>query len=113
MRTRIISAVAGAPLLLGAILWPGGAWLFPGWPFALVLRLRRSAAFAQQQLGWELPAGWTAAAGAGGLLVLFTVLTTAAVDTGAYFVGKSIGRHKLAPTLSPGKTIEGAVGGFA
>ena len=33
-------------------------------------------------------------------------------DTGAYFVGRSLGRHKLAPTLSPKKTVEGAVGGI-
>ena len=33
-------------------------------------------------------------------------------DTGAYFVGRSLGRHKLAPRLSPKKTIEGAVGGI-
>jgi len=34
-------------------------------------------------------------------------------DTGAYCVGRLIGRHKLAPALSPGKTIEGAVGSLA
>jgi phosphatidate cytidylyltransferase len=34
-------------------------------------------------------------------------------DTGAYTVGRLIGRHKMTPTLSPGKTIEGAVGALA
>jgi phosphatidate cytidylyltransferase len=33
-------------------------------------------------------------------------------DTGAYFTGKLIGRHKMTPVLSPGKTWEGAVGGI-
>jgi phosphatidate cytidylyltransferase len=34
-------------------------------------------------------------------------------DTAAYFVGRALGRHKLAPSISPGKTVEGAVGGLA
>ncbi|MDO8684239.1 MAG: phosphatidate cytidylyltransferase [Armatimonadota bacterium] len=46
----------------------------------------------------------------GAWLAMFAMLTTWACDTGAYFVGSTIGKHKLAPTLSPGKTIEGAVG---
>jgi phosphatidate cytidylyltransferase len=33
-------------------------------------------------------------------------------DTFAYFVGRAVGRHKLAPHISPGKTVEGAVGGL-
>lgn len=41
---------------------------------------------------------------------LFGVFAT---DSGAYFVGRSIGRHHLAPRISPHKTWEGAVGGWA
>jgi phosphatidate cytidylyltransferase len=33
-------------------------------------------------------------------------------DTGAYTVGRLIGRHRMAPVLSPGKTVEGAIGGL-
>lgn len=42
--------------------------------------------------------------------VLFIIF---AGDTGAYYVGSYLGRHKLFPALSPGKTVEGAVGGIA
>ena len=48
--------------------------------------------------------------GAAWLLVLTTI--TAASDSGAYFVGKNFGKNKLCPTLSPGKTIEGFIGGL-
>ncbi len=34
-------------------------------------------------------------------------------DAGAFFVGSSLGQRKLAPRISPGKTIEGSLGGFA
>lgn len=48
----------------------------------------------------------------GGLLLLLPVLATWASDTGAYAVGRTMGRHKLLPSVSPGKTIEGSVGGL-
>jgi phosphatidate cytidylyltransferase len=42
----------------------------------------------------------------------FLMAVIFAGDTGAYYVGKTLGRHKLAPSISPGKTVEGAVGGL-
>ncbi|MBL8888891.1 MAG: phosphatidate cytidylyltransferase [Planctomycetaceae bacterium] len=48
-----------------------------------------------------------------GLWALLTVLAIPKIsDSGAFFVGRSLGRHKLIPRLSPGKTVEGAIGGF-
>lgn len=44
--------------------------------------------------------------------IIFLVLLIALNDTGAYFVGRAFGRRRLAPVVSPGKTIEGFVGGL-
>lgn len=44
---------------------------------------------------------------------LIGLLGTFAVDTGAYAVGRAIGRHRMAPRISPKKTWEGAAGGYA
>jgi phosphatidate cytidylyltransferase len=43
--------------------------------------------------------------------VFFILFVTWASDTFAFFVGRRFGRHKLAPSISPGKTWEGAAGG--
>jgi phosphatidate cytidylyltransferase len=45
------------------------------------------------------------------LLILLTVITVFS-DSFAYYIGKSVGRHKMAPAISPGKTIEGLLGGL-
>ncbi|MDQ0286661.1 phosphatidate cytidylyltransferase [Desulfofundulus luciae] len=52
-----------------------------------------------------LPNGW--------IWLTFTLVGTWSSDTVAYFIGKRWGRRQLAPALSPGKTVEGAVGGLA
>ena len=48
-----------------------------------------------------------------GMIWLFVLLAVIfAGDTGAYYVGSYWGRHKLSPAVSPGKTIEGSIGGL-
>ena len=47
----------------------------------------------------------------GEALVFFVILVTWLSDTGGFFVGKTWGKHSLAPRLSPQKTIEGLLGG--
>jgi len=44
--------------------------------------------------------------------VIFALFSAFACDTAAFFVGRAWGRRSLAPTISPGKTWEGAIGGF-
>lgn len=45
--------------------------------------------------------------------VLIPFLLAFISDSGAYFAGRFLGKHKLAPTISPNKTVEGVVGGVA
>src|SRR4051794_40622143 len=48
----------------------------------------------------------------GGGLMLDTLIGTFLGDTGAYFVGRSLGTRRLSPRLSPNKTLEGLIGGI-
>jgi len=62
-------------------------------------------------LSWSSVSPWFETLPGGAALVLSTLCCTIASDTGAFFAGRSFGRHKLAEGLSPKKTIEGWVGG--
>ncbi len=48
----------------------------------------------------------------GVIWIFFVLAVLFAGDTAAYYVGKAFGRHKLSPNISPGKTVEGALGGL-
>lgn len=69
-----------------------GMGLYLGWMGGHFLRLRALS----DGLGW----------------LAFALLLTWANDTGAYFVGSWLGKHKMAPRLSPKKTWEGLAGGW-
>lgn len=82
-RGRELWARSGVRLLAGLLV------LMPAWAALLVLQ--------------GMPDGpW---------LVLWTMLMVWGADIGGYFVGRAWGRHKLAPAVSPGKTVEGLLGG--
>jgi len=107
-------------LLLGAVVWirwPGGrpvgavattalGVLYTGGllSFAYALRYHDYAVGALTIGGIPIAAG--------GVLLGLPVILTWATDTGAFFVGRTIGGRKLIPAVSPGKTVSGAIGGL-
>jgi len=127
LRLRALSAIILAPLALACI-WLGG------WPFAALMLLaaigmtvewtqmvrtgRGAAGFLAGGTLYILLAGaalyWLRADPAVGRAnVVFLLCLVWASDIGAYVAGRSIGGPRLAPRISPGKTISGACGGLA
>lgn len=61
----------------------------------------------------SIATGFAVPAGLSSKLLLFFFVVMFASDIGAFFAGKALGKHKLAPSISPGKTWEGTLGGVA
>ena len=118
-----------APLAALLVLGDFATWLLPAAVIAMMLALVRMVAVRG---GAEAPKGAALqVAGALWVGVLFPyfamlrnlprgiealvmmLLVVVASDTGAYFGGRWFGAHKLAPRVSPNKTVEGAVAGLA
>ncbi len=111
----VIALALGLPALSVWSRWPGGTpaqdsavtllgVLYVGGALAFVPILRALPTALIPELGSR----WWA-----GAFVLLPLLATWAGDSAAYFVGRAVGRHKLAPLASPGKTVEGALAGLA
>ncbi|WP_432720674.1 phosphatidate cytidylyltransferase [Jeongeupia wiesaeckerbachi] len=100
-------------MLAGCVFWAGIVpfWLRAKWRLA-------EGGNLNALLGWAvlLPAGLAMVVlregSMGGWLLLMVMAIAWVADTAAYFSGKAFGRHKLAPSISPGKSWEGAIGGM-
>jgi phosphatidate cytidylyltransferase len=79
-----------------------------GWLLSHAVALRGFHDVVQGRWGADAVTGMHPDAGA--FYLLFTVSVVIGGDAGAYFVGRRYGRRKLAPAVSPGKTVEGAAG---
>ena len=112
----IASGAALAAWVLAATLWFIAAYEGER-PVAAFLLLLLGPVYAGFLLGhglaiYDLSPAIEGADSVGRNWLLFILAGTSASDTGAYAVGRLIGRHRMTPTLSPNKTWEGAAGGL-
>jgi phosphatidate cytidylyltransferase len=127
LRPLVLGGYAGLVLVLLGTELGGPPWLVAGIGGTFILsflvfgisdaRPSFTGAMGTTMLGVVWVAGGLAAlvlvrdAERGRLALLTVLLTVWADDTAAYFVGRAVGRHRMAPTLSPKKSWEGFVAG--
>ena len=105
--------VAGAPLAAASTTLFGVVYTAGMLGFGYAIRYHDIVRGYDAVAGARLGLGALSVAVApGGVLLMFPLLLTWASDIGAYVFGRSIGGAKLIPSVSPGKTIAGAVGGL-
>jgi phosphatidate cytidylyltransferase len=112
VRVPLAAGVLFTLALLGAAVWRRGV---DGHPLLAVATTLLGVAYVAAPLcyGYALR-NFPYAVGrpAGTAVLMLPVLATWASDVGAYFAGRAIGGRKLIPSVSPGKTVAGAVGGL-
>ena len=84
---------------------------YVGWLLSHAVVLRNFYAAARSKYGLASIEELGVAPESGAFFMMFCLTTVVACDAGAYFAGRAWGQRKLAPRISPGKTVEGAVGG--
>ena len=111
--------VTQTPAALRVLLVVAALWWVLALAWVVLAPQRRAGPLIGALVGWLVlvPAGvallhlrLSLPQGLHWLLLAFFIVWVA--DSGAYFAGRALGRHKLAPQVSPGKTWEGAAGGL-
>jgi len=110
LRVPVSAATLAVLALLGASVWLRGV---DGKPLSAVAVTLFGVVYTGVMLSFGYALRYYPYAigdAAGAAVVLLPLLLTWASDTGAYFVGRAFGKRKLIPSVSPGKTVAGAVG---
>ncbi len=84
---------------------------YVGWLMSHFVVLRQFYDAVVARSGVEAAAQLGIVPDAGAFLLVFTLTVVVLCDAGAYFSGRAYGKHQLAPNVSPGKSVEGAIGG--